>query len=79
MPNNVKELLTQTRVKRARQAFLAYASAAGYTSRTSPLCKEDRELVLTDLLTDLRHYAKDQDLDFAKCDRFAEGHFNAEA
>lgn len=59
-----------TRIARADEVIRLY--------KENPMGEETDE-TLTDLLADLRHWAKKNGIDFAKADAMAQMHFEAEA
>lgn len=67
----------QRRIYTASRAVDAYKEAKG--DRGDRYAEEPIEDVLGDLLTDLRHFCADRELDFAKLVWRSEYHFDAES
>lgn len=57
---------------------LEVAAASGYHQKWQRLVEGDREAVLVDLLTDLRHFCANHNLDFDAANETASRHYQAE-
>jgi hypothetical protein len=64
---------TKRRATLAKRTIRAHATRLYGAESTEPY-----ETVVTDLLSDLRHFCDSEDLDFAKLDKAAYTHYSAE-